>query len=152
MKNSRWILPCLAALSVSAAPTHNTATPGGKLPTPLKVALVQVATGFVDPVRVTPAPDGSNRLFVCERTGVVRLVKDGKTADKPFLDIHDTVVSSFLEQGLYDLEFHPKFQENGKFYIHYSDMWFNGASFVVEYKVSAKNPDRADPELSLIHI
>jgi len=143
---SHWFLSCFAALSVSAAPTHNTATPGGKLPKPLKVSLVQVASGFVDPVRVTPAPDGSNRLFVCERTGVVRLVKDGKTADKPFLDIHDTVVSSFLEQGLYDLEFHPKFAENGKFYVHYSDMWFNGASFIVEYKVSDKNPDRADPE------
>ena len=143
---SHWFLSCFAALSVSAAPTHNTATPGGKLPKPFKVSLVQVASGFVDPVRVTPAPDGSNRLFVCERTGVVRLVKDGKTADKPFLDIHDTVVSSFLEQGLYDLEFHPKFAENGKFYVHYSDMWFNGASFIVEYKVSDKNPDRADPE------
>ena len=78
---SHWFLSCFAALSVSAAPTHNTATPGGKLPKPLKVSLVQVASGFVDPVRVTPAPDGSNRLFVCERTGVVRLVKDGKTAD-----------------------------------------------------------------------
>lgn len=143
---AHWILPCVAALSVAAAPTHNTAEPGGKLPKPLKVALVQVATGFVDPVRVTPAPDGSNRLFVCERTGVVRLIKDGKIADKPFLDIHDTVVSSFLEQGLYDLEFHPKFRENRKFYVHYSDMWFNGASFIVEYQASAKNPDRADPE------
>jgi glucose/arabinose dehydrogenase len=141
-----WILSCVSALSLAAAPASNTATPGGQLPKSAKVALVQVASGFVDPVRVTPAPDGSDRLFVCERPGVVRLIKGGKVQDKPFLDIHDTVVSSFLEQGLYDLEFHPKFKENGKFYVHYSDMWFNGASFIVEYQVNAKNPDRADPE------
>ncbi len=142
-----WLLSCAAALSVAAAePTHNTATPGGKLPKPVKIALVQVATGYVDPVRVTSAPDGTDRLFVCERTGVVRLIKDGKKVGKPFLDIHDTVVSSFLEQGLYDIVFHPKFRENRKFYIHYSDMWFNGASFIMEYQASAKNPDVADPE------
>jgi len=140
------ILACVAAASVSAAPTHNTATPGGRLPKTPKVALVQVAKDFVDPVRVAVAPDGSGRLFVCERPGVVRIVKDGKVLPKPFMDIHDTVVSSFLEQGLYDLEFHPKFKENGKFYVHYSDMWFNGAGFIVEYQVSKTNPDKADPE------
>jgi len=140
------ILACVAAASVSAAPTHNTATPGGRLPKTPKVALVQVAKDFVDPVRVAVAPDGSGRLFVCERPGVVRIVKDGKVLPKPFMDIHDTVVSSFLEQGLYDLAFHPKFKENGKFYVHYSDMWFNGAGFIVEYQVSKTNPDKADPE------
>jgi glucose/arabinose dehydrogenase len=139
-------LAAAASVAVSAADAHNTATPGGKLPKSAKIALVKVAGGFVDPVRVTPSPDGTGRLFVCERPGVVRLIKDGKTLDKPFLDIHETVVSSFLEQGLYDLEFHPQFKSNGKFYVHYSDMWFNGAGFIVEYQVSAKNPDRADPE------
>ena len=144
------LIACVAAASLSAAPTHNTATPGGRLAKAPKVALVQVAKDFVDPVRVTVAPDGSGRLFVCERTGVVRVVKDGKVLPKPFIDIHDTVVSSFLEQGLYDLEFHPKFKENGKFYVHYSDMWFNGASFIVEYKASASNPDRADMETARV--
>jgi glucose/arabinose dehydrogenase len=31
-------------------------------------------------------------------------------------------------------------------------MWFNGAGFIVEYKVSAKNPDRADPESARVVI
>ena len=136
----------LSLTTVAAEPKHNTALSGGKLPKPVKVSLVKVAGGFVDPVRVSLAPGDNNRLFVCERTGIVRLIKNGKVQDKPFLDIHETVVSSFLEQGLYDLEFHPKFAENGKFYVHYSDMWFNGAGFIVEYQVSKTNPDKADPE------
>ena len=140
------IASALAATAALAAPPHNTAVPGGRLERPVSVELVEVAGGFVDPVRVAVPPDGTRRVFVCERPGVVRVVKDGKVLDRPFLDIHETVVSSFLEQGLYDLEFHPKYAENGKFYVHYSDMWFNGASFIVEYQVSKRNPDRADPE------
>lgn len=136
----------LSLTTMAAESKYNTALSGGKLPKPVKVSLVKVAGGFVDPVRVSLAPGDNNRLFVCERTGIVRLIKNGKVQDKPFLDIHETVVSSFLEQGLYDLEFHPKFSENGKFYVHYSDMWFNGAGFIVEYQVSKTNPDKADPE------
>ncbi|MGB3117848.1 MAG: PQQ-dependent sugar dehydrogenase [Verrucomicrobiales bacterium] len=142
-----FILLALAGLAFSAsAEEGNTARPGGKLPKDVKVALVKVAGDFVDPVNVAVPRDGSGRVFVCERPGVVRIIKDGKVLPKPFLDIHETVVSSFLEQGLYDIEFHPDFKTNGKFYIHYSDMWFNGDSFIVEYKVSAKNPDKADPD------
>ncbi|MEY2598358.1 MAG: hypothetical protein RLZZ244_2032 [Verrucomicrobiota bacterium] len=120
--------------------------PGGKLPNPVSIQLVKVADGLVDPIHVTSPKDGSGRLFVCERNGVVRVVKDGKVLPKPFLDIKDKTLSSFLEEGLFAIEFHPKFKENGLFYVSYSDLWFNGATMLVEYKVSAKNPDRADPE------
>jgi len=121
------------------------ARPGqSKLPKPVKIAMVKVAGDLIDPINVAAANDGSGRLFICERQGVVRILKDGKILKRPFLDISDTTVSSFLEQGLYDIEFHPKFKENGKFYVHYSDMWFNGDSFIVEYQVNKDNPDKAD--------
>ncbi|MHA3771853.1 PQQ-dependent sugar dehydrogenase [Verrucomicrobiota bacterium sgz303538] len=120
--------------------------PGGKLPGNVAIKLVKVADGLVDPVHVTAPKDGSNRLFVCERPGVVRIVKDGKLLPKPFLDIKDKTLSSFLEEGLYCIEFHPKFKENGIFYISYADLWFNGATMLVEYHVSKTNPDKADPD------
>ena len=50
----------------------------------------------------------------------------------------------FLEEGLYCIEFHPEFKKNGLFYISYADMWFNGSTFIVQYKVSADDPDKAD--------
>ena len=133
------------ALSFSSQ-AQNTARPGGTLPNPVAVELVKVADGFIDPVNIACPKDGSGRIFVVERPGTVRVIKDGQPLKRPFLDISDTVVSSFVEQGLYDLAFHPKFAENGKFYVHYSDMWFNGDSFIVEYTVDEKKPDRADPD------
>ncbi len=120
--------------------------PGGKLPNPVSIQLVKVADGLVDPGHISAPKDGSGRLFICERNGLVRIVKDGKLLAKPFLDIKDKTLSSFLEEGLYAIEFHPKFKENGLFYVSYSDLWFNGATLLVEYKVSKNNPDKADPD------
>ncbi len=122
------------------------AQPGGKLTGNHAIQLVKVADGLIDPIHVTAPKDGSGRLFVCERNGLVRVIKDGKLLEKPFLDLKDKTLSSFLEEGLFAIEFHPKFKENGKFYIAYSDLWFNGSTLLMEYKVSAKNPDKADPE------
>jgi glucose/arabinose dehydrogenase len=42
--------------------------------------------------------------------------------------------------------FHPKFKENGKVYVSYADLWFNGSTMITEYTVSKKSPDRLDPE------
>lgn len=147
-------LTSLGAISATAQETADTKVPTKKedvtqpgrvaLPKPVKIAMVKVAGDLIDPINVTSANDGSGRMFVVERQGVVKILKDGKILKRPFLDISDTVVSSFLEQGLYDIEFHPKFKENGKFYVHYSDMWFNGDSFIVEYTVDKNKPDKAD--------
>jgi glucose/arabinose dehydrogenase len=130
---------------------EDVAQPGKtKLPKPIKIAMVKVAGDLIDPINVTSANDGTGRMFICERQGVVRILKDGKILKRPFLDISDTTVSSFLEQGLYDIEFHPKYKENGKFYVHYSDMWFNGDSFIVEYTASKDNPDKANLKSSRV--
>ena len=134
-----------AGISVGAAEVKP-AQPGGKLPGNPKIVLVKVADGLVEPTHVDAPKDGSGRIFVCERPGLVRVIKNGKLLKKPFLDIRQVTVSSFLEQGLYDIAFHPNYKENGLFYIHYSDMWFNGNGMIVEYKVKKGKPDEADPD------
>lgn len=139
-------LAAFAALSSVQAAENQTppVQPGGKLPGNVAIKLVKVVDGLVDPIHVSAPKDGSGRLFVCERPGVVQIVKDGKVLKKPFLDLKDKTLSSFLEVGLYGLEFHPKFKENGLVYVSYADLWFNGATLVVEYKVAKDNPDKAD--------
>lgn len=142
--------PALAAAFVCAASAADVQTPpvqpGGKLPGDVAVKLVKVADGLVDPVHVSAPKDGSGRIFVCERHGKVRIVKDGKLLAKPFLDIQDKTLSAFLEVGLYAVEFHPDFKKNGLVYVSYADLWFNGATLVVEYKVSKDNPDKLDTD------
>lgn len=121
--------------------------PGESEAIPISITLVKVADGLVDPVNVVSANDGSGRLFVVERSGTVRIVsQDGQLTEEPFLDISNQVTAAFLEQGLYDVEFHPDYVNNGRFFVHFAEQMRNGDSMIVEYTVSSDNPDQADPE------
>ncbi|HEU5430687.1 MAG TPA: PQQ-dependent sugar dehydrogenase [Thermomicrobiales bacterium] len=123
------------------------AHPGGTLPSNPAIQLVKVADGLADPVNIAAPPDGSGRIFVVERVGEIRIIdKDGKLLDQPFLDLRNSVKIDFLEQGLLGLAFHPDYQKNGLFYVYYSDYQTNGRLFLVEYKVSADDPNKADPD------
>jgi len=64
---------------------------------------------------------------------------------EPFLDISGEVDTGHLEQGLLGLAFHPQYEENGLFYVNYTEFLTNGDTFVAEYQVSADNPNQADP-------
>lgn len=105
------------------------------------VRLVEVARGLEQPVDVAHAGDGSGRLFVVEQEGRIRIVRDGTVAAQPFLDIVP-LVRSGGEQGLFSVAFHPDYKENGRFFVHYTDV--NGDTVIAEYRVSSLDPDRAD--------
>ncbi len=122
------------------------AVPGGTLPGNPEIQLVQVATGLVDPINVANAGDGSNRLFIIERVGPIRIMTpEGEVLETPFLDLTNTVKTDFLEQGLLGLAFHPDYANNGRFFVYYSDYSTNGAHTLAEYTVSADDPNVADP-------
>ncbi|MEZ4458071.1 MAG: hypothetical protein R2882_16215, partial [Gemmatimonadales bacterium] len=72
-------------------------------PTPGGLALEDVGT-FSFPVLVT-APPGDGRLFIVEKRGTIRIVKQGTTLGTPFLDLSSRV-SNGGEQGLLGLAFH----------------------------------------------
>ena len=142
------------ALAQRVPQTKNeVARPGGMLPGNPKIALVKIADGFNDPTNVANAGDGTGRLFVVERVGRIRIVgKDGKVQKEPFLDLTNInplgsdVQTGFVEQGLYAVAFHPKFKQNGYFYVHYSSLPFNGAGVVVRFQVDPANPNVMTPE------
>jgi glucose/arabinose dehydrogenase len=139
----------LSALALACSLTTSAQTPaqpGGKLPGNPDISLVKVADDLVDPVSVAAPNDGSDRLFVIERTGVIQVIKNGKKNRRPFLDLKDKTISSFLELGMYSMAFHPDFKKNGKVYVAYADLWFNGATLIAEYQVDKANPDRLNPE------
>ncbi len=138
------LIAAAALLPVVGHAAAAVAQPGGKIPSSVPIALVKVADGLVDPIHVAAPHDGSGRLFVCERHGLVRVIKKGELLAKPALDIRDKTLSSFLEEGLYAIEFHPDFKSNHKVYISYADLWFNGATMLMEFTMSAKNPDVID--------
>lgn len=132
---------------------EDVATPGGTLPGDPQIAMVLVADGFLDPVNVAHAGDGSGRIFVVERAGRIKIVNaDGAVNDEYFLDLTtinplgSDVQTGFVEQGLYSVAFHPDFAENGYFFVHYASLPFNGDGVIVRFTVDPDSPDVMTPE------
>src|SRR5262249_12452891 len=75
------------------------------------------------PVFLTHAGDGSNRNFVCIQQGVIHVFPNDPKAKETtvFLDIQSKVryLDNENEEGLLGLAFHPKFKENGQFFVFY---------------------------------
>ncbi len=103
------------------------------------VTLEVVASGLLFPLYLT-APVGDPRLFIVEKGGMIRIVKDAALLPIPFLDVSG-LVSTGGEQGLLGLAFHPQYATNGRFVVHYTDA--AGDTQVSEFRVS-DDPDVAD--------
>ncbi len=118
-------------------------TANAGVPVPPELELVPVASGLSTPVVVTNAGDGSNRLFIVEKAGRIRIVEDGTLLATPFIDIDSIVNSGSNEQGLLGLAFHPNYEGNGYFYVNYTDS--SGDTVVSRFSVTGGNPNVADP-------
>ncbi|HEX8904576.1 MAG TPA: PQQ-dependent sugar dehydrogenase [Longimicrobiaceae bacterium] len=117
--------------------------PSDTQPPPLPadgIRLVEVASGLSQPLYLT-APAGDARLFIVEQTGKIRIIQNGQLLATPFLDVTSQITSGG-ERGLLSMAFHPRYAQNGFFYVDYTDV--NGDTRVVRYRVSA-DPNRADP-------
>jgi glucose/arabinose dehydrogenase len=99
-------------------------------------------SGLDEPVYVT-APAGDSRLFVVLKGGLVRILRAGRPAAQPFLDLSGQV-STGGEQGLLSIAFSPAYRTDGRVYVDYTDR--TGDTRVVEYRVAAGDPDRVDPD------
>ncbi|MEO8538931.1 MAG: PQQ-dependent sugar dehydrogenase [bacterium] len=105
-------------------------------------ATARVATGLTRPTLVTNAADNSNRLFVLEKPGQIRVIKSGLLLAQPLLDISALVGSTGNEQGLLGLAFHPDFEKNGRFFVAYTAK--NADNTIAEYHVTDPSSDVAD--------
>jgi hypothetical protein len=109
-------------------------------------SLLRVARGLSAPVYLTYAPGDSSRLFVVEKIGRIRVIKNGVLLATPFLDLRDSV-SNGSEQGLLGMAFSPDYATSGRFYVSYTSPrggQSGGTSAVERYTVSNKL-DLADP-------
>lgn len=79
------------------------------------------ALTFGSPVELMHAGDGTNRLFVVEQRGLVKVFRNepGASAAETFLDISGRVTSGG-ETGLLGIAFHPDFKTNGQFFVNYT--------------------------------
>jgi glucose/arabinose dehydrogenase len=105
------------------------------------VRLSFFAAGIQNPTEIAHAGDGSGRLFVAEQAGRIRIVRNGQTLTRPFLDISDRV-NCCGERGLLGLAFPPGFADKRRFYVYYTAA--SGNLTISRFQVSG-DPDLADP-------
>ena len=76
-----------------------------------------VANNFVSPTQVAFLPDG--RMLVAEKSGAVRLIKNGAVQSTYFIDIRDRV-NDYWDHGLLGIAVDPNFTMNNYVYLLYT--------------------------------
>lgn len=109
------------------------------------IQLQPIVTGLSSPVLATHAHDSSNRLFIVERSGKIKVVQPDATTATDFLNLSTKIVTGTggSEQGLLGLAFHPKFKTNRKFYVNYTRSG-DGATVISEFQANTSNRNVAD--------
>jgi glucose/arabinose dehydrogenase len=109
----------------------------------LKLTPVGKPGDFTTPMYVASPPGDSHRLFVVERAGVIKVVRNGTTLPTPMLDISgDVALDPNTERGLLSIAFPPDYATSGLFYV-YLAKGSDGELQIREYQRSAANPDVA---------
>jgi glucose/arabinose dehydrogenase len=102
---------------------------------------------FDSPVYVTAPPGDRRRIFVVEQGGTVRIVRGGRTLERPFLDISGRITSGG-ERGLLSMAFAPDYASSGLFYVYYTAT--DGDVTIAEYRrASAERADHDSRRLVL---
>lgn len=107
----------------------------------------RVATGFAAPLYLTALPDGSGRVLVVEKAGLVRILNPttGAIASTPFLDVSGTI-STNSERGLLGLALAPDFLTSGRVYAYVTNT--SGTIEVRRFTTVAGNRDQVDAATS----
>ncbi len=84
-----------------------------------------IASGLVLPTAMAFAPDG--RIFIAEKGGAVRAVKNGALLSEPVITLTD--VNSYADRGLIGIAIDPNFSANGYLYLSYTYENTPGANF-----------------------
>ena len=112
MRFLRHLVPLAFLLACSAAFAQT--IPG--------LSVSAVAGSYSEPVAVRAPHDGSGRIFIVQKGGQIKIVKNGVALGPAFLTV---AVTTSSESGLLGLAFHPNFGKpslphNDEFYVAYT--------------------------------
>jgi quinoprotein glucose dehydrogenase len=160
----RILISCLLTVPLGTArgqTTINLAEPPEGLdtsPLPIKVEVAYPQLRIDRPIVVSGAGDGSGRLFVASQQGKIYFIDEADTdVSEPtlFMDMQDAVVYKDREneEGFLGLAFHPRFSQNGYFFVYYTTTDKPHTSVISRFQVSS-DPKRGNPasEVELMRI
>lgn len=160
---NRLLVPDMKEGTIVPLPAAVPGAPVDMSPLPVNTAIAfpdlkwtgwkrETDTGKVAPLRpilLTHAGDGSNRVFVPTQQGVIHVFPNDQAAKETtiFLDIQDRVRYSDAtnEEGFLGMAFHPKYKENGQFFVFYTTKKEPMVNIVSKFRVSKDDPNKADP-------
>ncbi len=92
---------------------------------------------FIEPILLTNSGDGTNRIFIAEQDGMIRVFQnfDQISDSRVFLDIRENINSEGNEQGLLGLAFDPQYASNGHFYVYHTEYGAD-STVLMRYTVS----------------
>ncbi len=141
-------------------PNQSLNVPNTPPPTTYQIVDAFGSLAFSDPVCLATPPGETNRLFVCQKGGLLRVISD-ISANTPtattFLNLQTLLASrgeailTESESGLLGLAFHPNYATNRFFYIFYSvTIGGNAYQRVSRFTTQAGNTNLADSASELI--
>lgn len=103
---------------------------------PPTIGFQSVITGLTAPIDIVNAGDGSNRLFIVQRGGIIKVWNGTSLSD--FMDI-SSITTVDGERGLLSMAFHPDFngETNRFFYLYYTNL--NGDIEISRYQTTTGN-------------
>ena len=131
------LLAVLATLALPACGSADDSREASRSASRRGVALKRIGS-FDDPVYVTGAPGFPKLLFVVEQPGRIIVLRGGRRARRPFLDLR-RVVNFGGERGLLSLAFPPDYARSRRLYVYYTDA--RGAIRIDEFR--RRTPTRA---------
>lgn len=139
------LLACLAR-TLPAFDCDGIATAPGE-----EITAELVVSGISSPVDIQAAPGDTSRLYVVEQRGRIRIINlvNDTLVSAPFLDIISRVRSGG-ERGLLGLAFHPDFQQNGYFFVNYTNS--SGTSVIARYRASSPTSTNANTQTILMNV
>ena len=122
---------------------------------PARLRLRHIVSGLSNPLGIVNAGDGTDRLFVLEQRGTVRVIENKALKAGFFLDLRGVAggLSSGGERGLLGLAFHPNFETNRYLFAYYTDA--GGDLVITQLRANAArtsvSASTADPLLKIEH-
>lgn len=137
-----------AGLDAGAAVDSGTPTDGGS--GTCDPALTPVLSGLDVITAIAGEPADPDRVYLVQKSGVIRLLDHGTLRPAPFLDVSASSAtprvyippSVYAEGGLLGMTFAPSYATSGLFYLHYTSMP-SGHVVVVEMRRSAADANVA---------
>ncbi len=107
-----------------------------------EIILIPITQGLENPVHITYANNSSERIYVVEQAGRIRIIESGQLLAIPLLDISDRVWHQG-EQGLLSVAFPPTYPSTDHFFVYYTNV--KGDNLVAQYSLLPGSDTQADP-------